>query len=149
MVDKLIRGRIIEIIIVIFMVLASIPAWKSFQNHISTAEVMKADNINLDFKIRNNSHCEQIVVSNDYPLNKTYKIFLKTNENVNEEESYLKINNTTYELKDFYKTKRGGNYLYTIVMDNISANSKTYFIEPQLAGNSVIYSYIFEENTIF
>ena len=40
LVDKLIRGKIIEIVVVTGLVLASIPIWNGFQDRISKAEVM-------------------------------------------------------------------------------------------------------------
>ena len=120
LVDKLIRGRIIEIIIVILLLLGSIPVWKSFESHISKAEV-----------------------------NKDYKIFLKVNKNVDKENSYLKINGKTYNLEDFYKKNKKGYYIYTIISDNIIASTKTYLVEPILEGNNINYSYILEENNVF
>ncbi len=149
LVDKLIRGKIIEIIVVILLVLGSIPVWESFESRISKAEVMTLDDFNLNFKINNYSDMEQLVISNDYSLNKDYKIFLKVNKNVDKENSYLKINGKTYNLEDFYKKNKKGYYIYTIISDNIIANTKTYLVEPILKGNNINYSYILEENNVF
>ena len=149
MVEKLIRGRIIEIIIVILLVLSSIPVWKSFENHISKAEITTLDDLNLEFNIKNNSNGEQLVVNNNYNFNKEYKIFFQVNKNINKENSFIKINGLVYKLEDFYcKTKRG-NYIYTIINDNIASDSKSYLVEPIIQGNNINYSYIFEENAIF
>ena len=47
LVDKLIRGKIIEVIIVLLLVGASVPAWNAFEKHISKADVMTVDDYNL------------------------------------------------------------------------------------------------------
>ncbi len=149
MVDKLIRGKIFEIVIASLFIIISIPIWYNFDKKISNANITTLDDYNLTFKINNKNNNEELVVDNAYYLNKSYKIFLKINKDININKSSLTINGTKHSLNDFYREEFQGNYLYTIVSKDIIASTDTYDIKPDLIGNSIYYAYIFEENSNF
>ncbi len=149
MVDKLIRGKIFEIIIVIIMLGISFPIWQGFDERISKANITTVDDYNLEFDIHNNSKTEEITINNKYYLNKSYNIYLKVNKNIDLKNSYLLINGKSYFLEDFTRITHAGNYIYTIVSNYITARTDKYVIEPHIIGDTVYYAYIFEENTNF
>ncbi len=149
MVNKLISERIYEICLVLIMVAITIPVWNNFAKHISQAELTTLDDYNLEFNLKNNLYSEQIEVNNPYTINKNYKIYLKVNKDIIVDNSILKINEQEHSLNEFNCQEKKDYYLYTIIADNIILSNKSYFIEPMLRGNSINYSYIFEEQTIF
>ncbi len=148
MVDKLIRGIILEISMVLILVIVSIPVWLSFEKKISAAHITTLDDYNLVFKVTKNGDKEEyITVTNEYPINKVYTIKLKVNKKLDEVGSILTINNTGYSLSNFKEEYKRNNYYYTIVTDYITSTMHTYTIRPNLKGQDVNYSYVFEENT--
>ena len=58
MVDKLIRGKIIEIVVVLIFVIISIPLWDSFEKKISAAEVTTMEDYNMNFEVYNTNNKE-------------------------------------------------------------------------------------------
>lgn len=149
MVEKLIRGEIIEITIVILLIFVSIPIWKNFEEKISTANVTTLDDYNVSFDVYSLNEMDKIIVNNDYYINKNYKIMLVTDKKINTESSKLLINNKEYFISDFYRENKKGNYIYTLVDGYIIANSISYEIKPELLGENINYTYIFEEKSVF
>ena len=149
MVDKLIRGKIVEIVVVLLMVIISIPVWNSFEDKISTANIMELDKYNLEFDIRKNTSSDLITINNNYYINKQYKLMIVVDNKVDENNSKIKINNTIYKLSDFKSEKDRNNKIYILINDFILANTVDYEISPSLNGKNSNYSYIFEEKSIF
>lgn len=149
LVDKLIRGKIIEITVVIVMVLLSIPVWDSFEDKISAANIMEIDDYNVSFDVTTDGNTDNIIVDNEYYINKQYKVLLVVDRKVDEENSNITINGKVYELSDFYYEKNRNNNIYTLVSDYIVADKVTYNITPNISGDNNNYSYIFEEKSIF
>ena len=149
MVDKLIRGKIIEIAVVIVFVIITIPVWQAFDKKISAANVTTMEDYNMNFDVTNLNTLDRIIVSNDYYINKNYTIYLVVNNMINQEKSNIIINNELYKLEDFYSKKEKNNYVYTLVSDYLTASSALYDIKPEINGENNNYTYIFEEKTIF
>ena len=127
----------------------SIPIWRHFDEKVSAAQITKLEDYNLKFDIHNNSDYEELAVINDYYLTKNYSIYLKVNKDIDLEKSMITINNQDYNLESFAKTTSKGYYIYTLVNDYIMAGTKKYNITPHIVGNTVYYTYIFEENSNF
>jgi len=72
LVDKLIWGKIVEIIIVIGFVIISIPIWKNFEERFSTAKVTTLDDYNMYFDIYEENDIDTIIATNEYYINKNY-----------------------------------------------------------------------------
>ena len=142
-------NRIIEVLLVIILVEISVPVWQSFAERANATPVTTIDDYSLQFTLHNNSNKEEIIVTNNYYLNKSYSIYLKVNKDIDLEKSTITINDKNYKLEDFYRLTDKDNYTYTIANDYLMAGSKTYNIIPHIVGMSVYYSYIFEENTNF
>ena len=85
MVDKLIRGKIIEIAVVIVFVIITIPVWQAFDKKISAANVTTMEDYNMNFDVTNLNTLDRIIVSNDYYINKNYTIYLVFNNMINQE----------------------------------------------------------------
>ena len=149
LVNKLIRGKIIEIIVVIFMVGLSIPVWYNFDKRISKANVIDIDDYNLVFGIEDRGNADIITVRNDYGINKSFKVTLRVNKEVNIDNSSLVVNNKIYKLSDFEQNKKGSYTYFTIVTDYVVRNTLTYEVIPNLDGVIINYAYIFEENINF
>ncbi len=148
LVDRLIRGKIIEIFVVLIMVTLSIPVWNVFGKKISNANVVDIDEYNLDFNIQNNNNSDILTVRNDYKLNKSFKIILRVNKEVNIANSSLTVNDKFYKLNDFEQTEKGSYIYFTIAVDYIIADTFTYIVTPYLDGMIINYAYIFEENIV-
>jgi len=149
LVDKLIRGRIIEIIVVVFLVVLSVPVWNNFDKKISEANILTAEDCNLKFDRRNKGTKDILTVSNTYHINKKYKIFLELNKDVNTTNSEIIINNKLYKLNDFYKETKKDKNIYTIVNEYIAYLSSEYEIELKIGSIDNNYTYNFEESNIF
>ena len=149
MVEALIRGKIIEIIIALSLLIISIPVWNTFGKILSSAEVMTVDDLHLDFDIESKEKGEILTITNQYGVNKNFKITLRVDKNVNISKSNLIINDKSYELNEFNKEKRENNYYFTIVADYITDEVLRYDITPNLYGKTTNYAYIFEENVNF
>lgn len=149
MVDKLIRGKIFEIIVVILFVFISIPVWKSFEEKISAANVTTLDDYNVDFDVYSIDNTDRIIVNNSYYINKNYKIMLVVDKKLDTKNSKMLINSKEYNISDFYYEKEKGKYVYTIVDDYVIASSIYYNIKPELSGENTDYTYIFEEKSVF
>lgn len=149
MINRLIRGAIIEIIITLMFVGASIPIWNSFLKKVSAANITTLDDLNLDFNIATYNNNDTIEVNNSYYINKNYKINLIVNKDINAEKSKVKINNIEYKLIDFECEKRNNKYIYTLINDYINASSETYKISPIIIGDANDYSYLFEEKSLY
>ncbi len=148
-VNKLIKGKIIEILVVLGLVFISIPVWHNFDKKISNAKVVDIDQYNLDFMIEHNDNGERLIVKNQYNLNKSFRILLRINKNVDINKSKILINDKTYKLTEFKQENKAGYYYFTIALDYIIQDIITYDVEPLLDGNVVNYAYIFEENINF
>ena len=144
MVDKLIRGRIIEIIIVLLFVLVSIPIWKAFQERYSMANVTTMDEYNLKFKVNKYENTDNLLVQNDYYLFKNFKVFLKVDDNLDENTQVI-INGIVHSVDEFSKEKKNNEYLYTLLVDSMYGGIKNYSIDVILANNNVNYNYVLEE----
>ena len=140
MVDKLIRGRIIEIIIVLLFVLVSIPIWKAFQERYSMANVTTMD----EFKVNKYENTDNLLVQNDYYLFKNFKVFLKVDDNLDENTQVI-INGIAHSVDEFSKEKKNNEYLYTLLVDSMYGGIKNYSIDVILANNNVNYNYVLEE----
>jgi len=148
LVDKLIRGKILEIAVVIVLVILTIPVWQSFDKKISAANVTTLDDYNINFNILNLKDTDRILVSNEYSINKKYTIYLVINDE-NLVNSNITINNQEYKLEDFYYKKDNNKYVYTLVNDHIAASLTIYDIKIESKTENTKYSYIFEEKNIF
>ncbi len=149
MVEALIRGKIIEIIIALSLLIISIPVWNTFGKILSSAEVMTVDDLHLDFDIESKEKGEILIITNQYGVNKSFRITLRVDKNVNIGKSSLIINDKSYGLNEFNKEKRENNYYFTIVADYITDEVLHYDITPNLYGKTTNYAYIFEENVNF
>ena len=145
LVGKLIRGKIVEITIVLVMVIVSIPVWNTFGKKISNANVIDIDQFNLAFAILDNGNSDTLTVTNDYRLNKSFRIVLR----VNIDNSSIIVNDKSYKLADFEQYKKGAYYYFNIVTDYVVAETLKYDVTPNLDGNIINYAYIFEENINF
>lgn len=149
MVDKLIRERIIEIVIVLILVVTSIPVWNNFDKKISEANILTADDCNLEFNHKNKGPKDILTVNNNYHINKKYKIFLELDKNIDITSSEIIINNKTYKLSDFYKETKRNKNIFTIVNEYITYLSSIYEVELKIDANDVYYTYNFEESNNF
>ena len=147
MIDKLIKARIVEIMVVIVLVLVTIPVWQMFSAKIGSVEVKTLDDYNLNFDIANLSYTDRIIVDNPYNLNKNYKIYLVSNSKINNNATIM-INNEAYKISDFINLKKGSKYSYTLIDSNIAHSRKTYDIAVFSSTDNINYNYIFEENSI-
>lgn len=149
MVDKLIRGKIIEIVIVTILVTLTIPIWQSFSERMSKADIMSLEDYNLAFSVSNNNNRDIVSISNDYYINKSYKLIMKVSKEIDIATSKVIINNISYNLEEFAKRENGGYYFYTLAANHISGKVDSYEIEPKLMGKSSYYAYVFEESNNF
>ena len=149
MVDKLIWGKIVEIIIVIGFVIVSIPIWKNFEERFSTAKVTTLDDYNMYFDIYEENDTDTIIATNEFYINKNYKILLVVDEEIDVLNSTIKINEENYNLKDFYSENKGNKVIYTLVDTYISADTNYFDIKPSIIGKNINYSYDFVESNIF
>lgn len=137
-----------EIIIVIILVIATIPVWMNFDERISKAAIMSIDNYNLDFSIEEASNMDIIYISNDYYINKSYRLLLKLSKDVDTSSTII-INKRRHDLDDFFRYESGGYYFYTLSADHISGELIVFQIEPRLMGKDVNYTYVLEESNNF
>ena len=144
MIDKFIRGRIIEIIIVVLMVLATIPIWNSFQERYSMANIAISDEYSLKFKVNNDNNADNLVVQNDYYIFKNFKVYLKV-KNKLEGNTLVFINNVPHNLDEFSREKKHNGYLYTLVVDSMYGGTKNYSINVILDDKNINYNYVLEE----
>lgn len=149
MINKLIRGRIIEIIVVIILVGLSIPVWQNFERKISSASITTAEEYNLEFKIETKGKKEVLTVNNRYHINKKYKIFLEIDEKVSTSDTKIVINNEIYDLDSFNREKKKNKYIYTLINDYITFLSSSYEIEFLTPEKNISYTYNFEESINF
>lgn len=145
LVGKLIRGKIIEITLVIVFVLISIPVWQNFEKKVSEANVTTLEDYNIKFDVIHNK-TDKIIINNDYYINKNYKIFLITNKKIEQENSKIIINNKEYNINEFYQGRVMNNYVYTLIDDYILAETTYYEIKPILSNKDINYKYMFEES---
>lgn len=149
MINKLIRGRIIEIIVVIVLVVCSIPIWQNFERKISSASITTADDYNLSFKVEKNGSKELLTVNNNYHINKTYKIQLELDKNVSPDDIIISINGENYYLDNFDKKEKRNKQIYTLINNYISFITNTYEIELKTPLKNLSYTYNFEESVNF
>lgn len=149
MINKLIRGRIIEIIVVIILVGLSIPVWQNIERRISSASITTAEEYNLEFKIETKGTKEVLTVNNRYHINKKYKIFLEIDENASTSDTKIVINNEIYNLDSFNCEKKRNKYIYTLINDYITFLSSSYEIEFLTSEKNISYTYNFEESINF
>lgn len=149
MINKLIRGRIIEIIVVIVLVVCSIPIWQNFERKISSASITTADDYNLSFKVEKNGNKELLTVNNNYHINKTYKIQLELDKNVSPDDIIISINGENYYLDNFDKKEKRNKQIYTLINNYISFITNTYEIELKTPLKNLSYTYNFEESVNF
>lgn len=149
MINKLIRGRIIEIIVVIVLVVCSIPIWHNFERKISSASITTADDYNLSFKVEKNGSKELLTVNNNYHINKTYKIQLELDKNVSPDDIIISINGENYYLDNFDKKEKRNKQIYTLINNYISFITNTYEIELKTPLKNLSYTYNFEESVNF
>ncbi len=149
MVDKMIRGKVIEIIIVVILVIATIPVWQNFNKKMSSADITTLKDYNLKFSVSNTDNSDIVTISNDYYNNKSYKLLMKVNKDLDINSSKLVINNILYSLNDFTKYEEDDYYYYILANNYISGTSISYEIEPKFMGKSIYYAYVFEESNNF
>lgn len=149
MINKLIRGRIIEIIVVIILVGLSIPVWQNFERRISNASITTAEEYNLEFKIETKGTKEVLTVNNKYHVNKKYKIFLEIDKNVSTSNAKIIINNEMYDLDSFNREEKRNKYTFTLINDYITFLSSSYEIEFLTPEKNISYTYNFEESINF
>lgn len=149
MIDKIIKGKIIEIAIVSIFVIVSVPIWQGFEKKISQANVTTLADYNLKYSITNNNGLEIINVLNKYYINKNYKILLRTSKDIDIRKSKIVINGITHFMDDFNIEKKGGYYTFTIISDYITADNHEFIINTKFAGDNIYYTYILEENSNF
>lgn len=149
MINKLIRGKIIEIIVVIVLVVCSIPIWQNFERKISAASITTADDYNLSFKVEKNGSKELLIVNNNYHINKTYKIQLELDKNVSPNDIIISINGENYYLDNFDKKEKRNKQIYTLINNYISFITNTYEIELKTPLKNLSYTYNFEESVNF
>ncbi|MCM1053743.1 MAG: hypothetical protein NC483_07205 [Ruminococcus sp.] len=149
MVDKLIRGKIFEIVVVVSLVLITIPIWQNFNKKMSSAEITTLKDYNLKFSVSNTDSNDIITISNDYYNNKSYKLLMKVNKDLDTDSSKLVINNVLYNLSDFTKYEEEDYNFYILASNYISGTSVSYEIEPRFMGKTIYYAYVFEESNNF
>jgi len=149
LINKLIRGKIIEIIVVIGLVIWSIPIWQNFERKISEAAITTADDYNLSFKVEKNGSKELLTVNNSYHINKTYKIQLELDKNISSDDIIVIINGENYSLDSFAKKEKRNKQIYTLINNYISFITNTYEIELKSPLKNLSYTYNFEESVNF
>jgi len=149
LIDKVIRGKIIEIIAVLLLVVTSIPVWNNFDKKISEANILTTDDCNLKFYHKNKGTKDIITISNDYHINKKYKILLELDKDIDTTNSEIIINNKTYKLNEFYKEVKRNKNIFTIVNEYITYLASSFEIELKFDIKDISYTYNFEENNNF
>ena len=147
-INKLIIGKVVEIIVAIMLVGLSIPAWHNFSIVIGEANTIKKEDYHLIYNEITKNEIDFLTVKNNYALNKNYTIYLevKKETDLNTE---IFINNKNYILKDFIYEENKENKRYTLINKNILNTTDAYKIKLNFEKNKVDYNYIFEENNNF
>ncbi len=148
LIDKLIRYRLIEIVVVITLVLSTIPIWQRFDTLISQANITTLDSYNLNFNIEHKNK-DIITINNDYNINKNYIVYLMLDVQDSLKLISIIINNKEYNLDNFYYQKDKNKCIYTILNDYITASYEIYEITLKFSENNIKYDYVFEEKSIF
>lgn len=148
MINKLIRYRIVEIIVVIVLVVLTIPIWQRFDSLISKADITTLDDYNLNFRVEKKD-ADIITINNDYYINKNFKIYLMLKAKDNAKLLSIVINKKEYKLDSFLEKNSRNECIYTLIDDYITAGSLRYEIILKFTENNIKYDYIFEEKSIF
>lgn len=147
MINNLIKARIIEIVIIITLVISTIPIWNNFNEKAEAATISSKDNLNLNFYSYTYNDTDRIIVNNTHNYKKNYKILLTSKKDIYND--YIIINNESYQLSDFNKTKNRGEYIYTLIDNSIKNEVQLYEIKHNLKDKGIKFSYRFEEKNIF
>lgn len=148
MVDKIIKAKIIEILIVILIVIISIPTWNYFNKKIDTnLEKTLASINNLELKTNNIDGYDNVIVSNSSTTNKKYQLLLITDQNYNNIK--ITINENTRLLEDYPHKREENFYVYTISEEAIKGSQRGYKITLNVNKNMLNYHYELKELTYF
>lgn len=148
MVNKLIRRRKIEIILVLLFVIISIPLWQYLEKELN-ARLTNAleEETKLELALNHVGGYDNVIVNNAYTVDKKYELLLITNKNCND--LTITMNQSKYLLADFFKEKDENNYVYTLAIDDIKGSRKGYKIILNLENKDISYYYKLEELTYF
>lgn len=149
MIDKLIRNRVIEIIIVSILTIISYPIWQNNGQKFNETKAFVNDIYSLDFEITQSNGLDTLLIANNYQINRHFIIELYLKAENNQEQSLITINDETYELKDFKRRIENDHYIYIIIDEYISAELKSYNISYNFMKDNIEYYYKINETAIF
>lgn len=147
--NKLIWGRIVEIIFVLILISLSIPVWQKFEGKMSAAKITTLEDYNMHFDINQKKNSTHIIAENLYYIHKNYKIYLEVDKNINTKNSKIMLNEEKYSLSEFYYEEKNNKKRYTIIDHDLIGGIEAYHIELKIVGKNKEYRYLYEENNIF
>lgn len=148
MINKIIRKKIIEILIVTLIVIISIPTWNYFNKTIDmNLQKTLASLNNLELKLNNIDGYDNVIVNNSSMTNKKYQLSLITEKNC--DNIKITINEQTKLLKDYPHKKESNTYVYTITEGTIKGSQQGYKITFNLNRNMIHYYYELKDLTYF
>ena len=144
----MIRNTKIEITLIIIFIIISIPLWIYFKQELNSQLALAIEGeTKLDLFLNNIDGFDNVIVNNDYQVNKKYRILLVTDKNC--DNSSITINTIKYQLDNFEKRKVDDNYIYVLTTKTIKGTRDGYKIDINLQNKNVNYYYKLEELTDF
>lgn len=147
--NKIITGKMIEIVIMLTVLGVSIPIWDSFEEKIAKANISTLEDYKMSFTIDKKETGDQVIAENPYNINKNFKIYLEVDKENNDDNSKIKVNNEEYQLKEFEHQEIDNHLLYILVDNYLTAGVESYDICLNMNKDNNSYRYLFEENNIF
>ena len=148
MVNKLIRRRKIEIILVALFVIISIPLWQYLEKELNTRLTNALqEETRLELAFNRAGGYDNVIINNAYTIDKKYQLLLITEENCND--LVITMNNNEYVLANFFQENGKEGYIYTLATDDIKGSRKGYKITLNLENKDISYYYKLEELIYF
>ncbi len=144
MVDKTIKTKIIEILIIILIVIISIPTWNYFNRKIEmNLQKTLAGLNNLELKTNNVDGYDNVIVGNSSTTNRKYQLLLIADKNYNNIK--ITINENTKLLENYPHKKEKDFFVYIISEEAIKGSQRGYKITLNINKNMLNYHYKLKE----